>query len=153
MIRAVDTGLLDVGRPFEWAILADNVLHTVQLPLKMDRSYETGGIAVQTELTLANLRRTVEAAGGTLADVTQVIVYLPDPQDFAAMNAVYGKYFSPPCPNRATLVSNLIVPGARIEIIAYAHINGAAKAAKRTTKKSAKSAKRKAAPRKRSRRR
>lgn len=56
MIRAVDTGLPDVGRPFEWAILADNVLYTVQLPLKMDGSFETGDIAVQTELTLANLR-------------------------------------------------------------------------------------------------
>jgi 2-iminobutanoate/2-iminopropanoate deaminase len=153
MIRAVDTGLPDVGRPLEWAILADNVLYTVQLPLKMDGSYETGDIAAQTELTLANLRRAVEAAGGTLADVTQVIVYLPDPQDFAAMNAVYGKYFSRPCPNRATLVSNLVVPGVRIEIIAYAHISRAAKAATRAKKKVAKSAKRKAAPRKKNRRR
>jgi enamine deaminase RidA (YjgF/YER057c/UK114 family) len=153
MIRAVNTGLPDVGRPFEWAILADNVLCTVQLPLKMDGSFETGDIAAQTELTLTNLRRAVEAAGGTLADVTQVIVYLPDPQDFAAMNAVYGKRFSRPCPNRATLVSNLVVPGARIEIIAYAHINGAVKATTRAKKKVAKSAKRKAAPRKGTRRR
>jgi enamine deaminase RidA (YjgF/YER057c/UK114 family) len=38
------------------------------------------------------------------------------------MNDVYGRYFSRPYPNRATLVTNLIVPGARIEIIAYAHI-------------------------------
>lgn len=70
MKRSVDTGLPDVGRPFEWAILADNVLCTVQLLLKVDGSFETGDIAVQTELTLANLRRAVEDAGGTLADVT-----------------------------------------------------------------------------------
>jgi hypothetical protein len=38
------------------------------------------------------------------------------------MNEVYGQYFERPFPNRATIVAQLMVPGARIEIVAYAHI-------------------------------
>jgi 2-iminobutanoate/2-iminopropanoate deaminase len=135
MKRAVKTGLPTIGRPIEWATIADRILYTAQLPLKADGSFETGDIGAQTELTLANLKRTVEAAGGTLADVTQVLVYLPDPQDFAGMNAVYGRYFAKPYPNRATVVANLVVPGARIEIIAYAHIDRSVKAAARAKPK------------------
>jgi enamine deaminase RidA (YjgF/YER057c/UK114 family) len=69
-----------------------------------------------------NLKRTVEAAGGTLDDVTQVLVYLPSKEDFAGMNEVYRTYFSKPYPNRATVVAGLMVPGAKIEIVAHAHI-------------------------------
>jgi enamine deaminase RidA (YjgF/YER057c/UK114 family) len=124
--RAVDTGLPAIaGRPIQWATIADGVLYTAQLPLRADGSFETGDIGLQTALTLSNLRRTVEAAGGTLADVTQVLVYLPDAQDFAGMNAVYAPYFSEPYPNRAVFVTGLVVPAARIEIVAYAHIGRA----------------------------
>jgi enamine deaminase RidA (YjgF/YER057c/UK114 family) len=135
MKRAVKTGLPSVNRPIEWAVIADGILYTAQLPLKADGSFDTGDIGAQTELTLTNLKRTVEAAGGTLADVTQILVYMPDPKDFEGMNAVYGRYFPKPYPNRATLIANLVVPGARIEIIAYAHIGHAMKAATRAKSK------------------
>ncbi|HVJ32010.1 MAG TPA: RidA family protein [Terriglobia bacterium] len=125
MKRAVETGLPSVGRPLEWATIADGVLYTTQLPIKPDGSFETGDIAAQTDLTLRNLRTTVEAAGGALDDVTQVIVHLPDPQDFDGMNHVYARFFRAPYPNRATLVSNLVIPGVRVEMIAYAHIAAA----------------------------
>jgi len=96
--------------------------NTAQIPLKADGSIESGDIRSQTRLTLENLKMTVAAAGGSLADVTQVLVYLPDPEDFPGMNEVYGQYFAKPYPNRATVVAQLMVPGARIEIVAYAHV-------------------------------
>ena len=89
MKAAVDTGLKAANAPIEWATIADGIVYTAQIPMKADGSIETGDIATQTELTLANLRQTVEAAGGTMADVTQVLVYLPDPADFPGMNEVY----------------------------------------------------------------
>ena len=65
----------------------------------------------------------VEGAGGTMADVNQVLIYLTDGADAPAMNAVYRTYFDQPFPNRATVViSALLAPGAIIEIVAYAHI-------------------------------
>lgn len=136
MKRAVNTGLPSVvGRPIEWATVADGILYTAQLPLKADGSFETGDIAAQAELTLANLKRTVEAAGGSMADVVQVLVYLTDAADFERMNAVYARHFPKPYPNRATFLTRLVVPGARIEILAYAHVGRPARAATRAKPK------------------
>lgn len=51
---------------------------------------------------LANLERSMAAAGGSLADVCQVIVFLIDADDFPGMNKVYTEFFSDPFPNRST---------------------------------------------------
>lgn len=122
MRKPVKTHLPKVSAPLEWATTADGVLYTAQIPNREDGSIETGDISVQAELTLDNLRRTVEAAGGSMDDVTQVLVYLPDKADFPGMNAAYAKAFKPPYPNRATIIADLMVPGAKIEIVAYAHV-------------------------------
>jgi enamine deaminase RidA (YjgF/YER057c/UK114 family) len=166
MKQTVDDGLPKPGAPIVWATVADGILYTAQIPIRKDGSIETGDIAVQTALTLDNLKRAVTAAGGGMADVTQVLVYLPDPSDFAGMNEVYARTFKKPYPNRATIVAKLMVPGARIEIVAYAHIGRKAqaparpraksrsKAPSRASKKTGKraTAKAKSPPRKRTRR-
>ena len=126
MRKPVTTGLPDAGAPIEWAVTADGVLYTAQVPIKADGSIETGDAGAQTKLTLANLKATVEAAGGTMADVAQVLIYLTRPEDFAAMNAVYETFFEEPYPNRATvIVAGLLAPGAVIEIVVYAHLPAA----------------------------
>jgi 2-iminobutanoate/2-iminopropanoate deaminase len=122
MINAVKSGLPTPSSPIEWATMADRILYTAQIPIKMDGTIESGDIRAQTRLTLDNLRRTIVAAGGTLSNVAQVLVYLPNSADFPGMNEIYGQYFERPFPNRATIVAQLMVPGARIEIVAYAHI-------------------------------
>lgn len=122
MKKPVKTGLPVPSAPIEWATLVDGVLYTAQIPIKAGGAIESGDIRTQTRLTLDNLKQTLAAAGGTLSDVAQVLVYLPDPKDFPGMNEVYGQYFAAPYPNRATIVAQLMVPGARIEIVAYAHI-------------------------------
>ncbi len=123
MKQAVKSGLPVPSAPIEWATIANGVLYTAQIPIKQDGSIEQGDIRTQTRLTLDNLKRTVAAAGGSLADVAQVLVYLPDAKDFPGMNEVYGQYFEKPYPNRATIIAQLMVVGARIEIVAYAHIS------------------------------
>jgi enamine deaminase RidA (YjgF/YER057c/UK114 family) len=134
MRKAVKTHLPAVSAPIEWATTADGVLYTAQIPMREDGSIETGDIGVQAKLTLENLRRTVEAAGGTMADVTQVMVFLPDPKDFAGMNAAFARAFAKPYPNRATMIAGLMVPGAKIEIVAYAHVGRGAARAKATVR-------------------
>lgn len=123
MKTIVKTHLPSENSPIEWAVTADGVLYTAQIPIREDGSIETGDIDAQASLTLSNLKRTVEAAGGTLDDVTQVLVYLTRKEDFQGMNAVYRRTFAKPFPNRATvIVAGLMVPGAVIEIVAYAHL-------------------------------
>jgi len=123
MREVVKTHLPSEEAPIEWAVTADGVLYTAQIPIYADGKIETGDIEKQADLTFSNLKKTVEAAGGALTDVTQVLVYLTGKEHFAKMNEVYRRYFSKPFPNRATIIcAGLMVPDAVIEIVAYAHI-------------------------------
>jgi 2-iminobutanoate/2-iminopropanoate deaminase len=63
----------------------------------------TGDIAAQTDRVLRNLSEILEAAGSGLGKVVKSNVFLKNMSEFAAMNAVYGKYFSTAPPARATV--------------------------------------------------
>jgi 2-iminobutanoate/2-iminopropanoate deaminase len=63
----------------------------------------TGDVAAQTDRVLRNLSEILEAAGSGLGKVVGSTVFLKNMGDFAAMNAVYGKYFSTAPPARSTV--------------------------------------------------
>ncbi len=123
MRQAVETGLPQVGQPSEFAVVADGVLYTAHVPLRPDGSFETGDARAQIAQTLANLRTAVEAAGGTMDDVTQVQVHLIDRKHVPVMNDVWPEYFRAPYPQRATaIVSGFVREGIVIMIVAHAHV-------------------------------
>ena len=62
-----------------------------------------GDVAAQTERVLRNLSEILEAAETGLGKVVRSTVYLKNMDDFAAMNEVYGKYFSTAPPARSTV--------------------------------------------------
>jgi 2-iminobutanoate/2-iminopropanoate deaminase len=63
----------------------------------------TGDVAAQTDRVLRNLSEILEAAESGLGKVVRSTVFLKNMSDFAAMNAVYGKYFSSVPPARSTV--------------------------------------------------
>lgn len=65
---------------------------------------------------LENVKAVVEEAGFTLADVMKSTVYLTDMADFAAMNAVYARYFPTQPPARAAFAVKALPKNARVEI-------------------------------------
>ncbi len=75
-----------------------------------------GGIEEQTEQTLRNLAAVLEAAGSDMSHVLKTTVYLADMDDFAAMNEVYGRYFSNEPPARSTVQAARLPRDARVEI-------------------------------------
>jgi 2-iminobutanoate/2-iminopropanoate deaminase len=75
-----------------------------------------GDIAVQTRRALDNLGAVLAAGGRSFTDVVRTTVFLADMDDFAAMNAVYGEYFTQPYPARATVAVARLPKDARIEI-------------------------------------
>jgi enamine deaminase RidA (YjgF/YER057c/UK114 family) len=126
---AIDVGLPALGQPFSWAIKADlsrsHLLFTAHGPVRPDGTIETGDVSAQARLTFANLRQAVVAAGGSLADVAQVLIYMTDVADMPAIDAVYREFFAPPYPNRSSAaVAALVVPGMKLEIVAYAVVPG-----------------------------
>jgi reactive intermediate/imine deaminase len=79
-----------------------------------------GDIRVQTQQALENIRALVEAAGGTMRDITRTTVYLTDMANYAAMNEAYARFFPVDPPARATLRVDLANPKFLIEIEATA---------------------------------
>jgi len=62
-----------------------------------------GGVAEQTERVMQNLAAILKAAGSGMEKVVKSGVFLKNMSDFAAMNAVYGKFFTSAPPARATV--------------------------------------------------
>jgi len=122
--QVVDTGLPPLAQPFSWAVKARGLLFTAHGPVRADGSIDTGAIEDQARLTFGNLQRAVAAAGGSLEDVTQVLICMTDVKDMPQVDRVYREFFAPPYPNRSSMgVSGLVVPGMKIEIVAYAAID------------------------------
>jgi 2-iminobutanoate/2-iminopropanoate deaminase len=81
-----------------------------------------GDIAGQTERVLKNVAAVLEAAGSSLDQVVKTLVFLADMNDFAAMNEVYGSFFTGAPPARSTVQAARLPKDARIEIEAVALI-------------------------------
>ncbi|MCC6211919.1 MAG: RidA family protein [Burkholderiales bacterium] len=80
-----------------------------------------GDVGAQTEQVLKNLAQALKAAGGTLADVVRVDVYIRSMSHFAEIHAVRRRYF-PKDPPASTMVevSRLTDERCLIEITAIA---------------------------------
>ncbi|HEX2729015.1 MAG TPA: RidA family protein [Rubrobacteraceae bacterium] len=80
-------------------------------------------ITLQTETVLQNVKRVVEAAGGTLDDIVKVTVFILDMGHYDEIHAVRRRYFEQPYPASSMVqVSALIDPRLLIEIEAVAVI-------------------------------
>ncbi|MGH9681390.1 MAG: RidA family protein [Candidatus Acidiferrales bacterium] len=75
-----------------------------------------GGVAVQTERVLENLKAIVEAAGSSMQRAVKTTVFLADMNDFAAMNEVYARYFTSHPPARSTVQAARLPRDVRVEI-------------------------------------
>ena len=116
-IISTDRGPKAIG-PYSQAVKANGFLFVsgqVCLDPKTQQLVE-GDISKQTERVMENLKGIVEAAGSSLAHVVKTTVFLSDMNDFAAMNAVYGKYFPSDPPARATVQVSRLPKDVKVEI-------------------------------------
>jgi 2-iminobutanoate/2-iminopropanoate deaminase len=93
-----------------------------QIPLDPKTGQMVGGgdVRLETQQVMRNLDEVLRAAGASLASVVKTTIYLADMADFAAVNEVYGTYFSTHPPARATVQVAALPRGARVEIDAIA---------------------------------
>jgi len=78
------------------------------------------GVEAQAEQALENLKAVLAAAGMSCADVVKTTVFLADIGDFAAINAIYAKYFPGDAPARSCVQVAALPKGALFEIEAIA---------------------------------
>ena len=111
--------------PYSQAIKAGGfVFASGQIPIDPQTGeFVAGGIAEQTERVLKNLAAVLEAAGSTLDQVVKTTVFLADMKEFAAMNEVYGRFFTGATPARATVAAAGLPRDARVEIEAVALVS------------------------------
>jgi 2-iminobutanoate/2-iminopropanoate deaminase len=104
--------------PYSQGVRAGNLLFVSgQVPIDpATGNIIDGDIAAQTDRVMRNLAAILEAGGATMDNVVRCTVYLADMNDFAAMNEVYGSYFSQPAPARATIQAVRLPKDARVEI-------------------------------------
>ena len=121
-MQKIDTGVAPSSAPVSDAILAGRQLFVVVIAEDpATGEIVQGGIEDQTRQALRNLDQALRAAGGTLAQVAQVQVFLVDREDAPGMNAVYREFFCEPYPVRATVVvKELLARGLRVEMLATA---------------------------------
>jgi 2-iminobutanoate/2-iminopropanoate deaminase len=120
MIRT-DKAPAPIG-PYSQAILAGNELFcSGQIAIDPATGELTGNDApTQAEQVLKNLGAVLEAAGMDYANVVKTTIFLVNMNDFAAVNAVYAKYFDASKPARSTIAVAALPKGALVEIDAIA---------------------------------
>jgi enamine deaminase RidA (YjgF/YER057c/UK114 family) len=90
---------------------------------EMSTDAKTGPVLAQSWYVLESLRKTVEAAGGTLDDVVNLTQYFTDLSDFPYYNQVRSTFFpNPPASTCVRVLELLPNTVSRLEVQAVAHI-------------------------------
>jgi 2-iminobutanoate/2-iminopropanoate deaminase len=104
--------------PYSQAVAVGHLLFCAgQIPLDPATGELIGAdVTAQTERVCQNIAGVLKANDMTFTNVVKTTVFLTDLADFAAMNAVYAKYFSEPFPARSTIQVAGLPRGAQVEI-------------------------------------
>jgi 2-iminobutanoate/2-iminopropanoate deaminase len=104
--------------PYSQAIAFGNLLFCAgQIPLDPVTGDLVGeDVTAQTERVCQNIAGVLKANGMTFGNVVKTTVFLTDLANFAAMNAVYSKYFTEPFPARSTIQVAGLPRGSQVEI-------------------------------------
>jgi len=108
--------------PYSQAVKIGDLVYTAgQIPLDpATGKMVEGDVQAQTERSLLNLQAVLKASGSSLKNVVKTTVFLQNMGDFAAMNEVYGRFFTKNPPARSAVEVAALPLGAQVEIEAVA---------------------------------
>ena len=121
MFEKIETGIAASKAPPSGTVKAGRIVRSAHIA-KIPATGElvTGDIETQIRPVLRNLRQALKAAGGGLPHVVQVQAYLIDRNDAPGFNRVYREFFLDNFPVRATVVTDLLSNGIRLEVLVTA---------------------------------
>jgi enamine deaminase RidA (YjgF/YER057c/UK114 family) len=115
-----------LGLPFSPAVKAGNFVYVSgTLATNEKGQVVPGTIQEQTKRILNRLGTVLKASGSRLENAASVNVYLRNASDFQAMNEAYRGFWSKDLPTRTTVVTDLVLPEALVEIAMVAIKDGA----------------------------
>jgi len=94
-VSPITEALARIKAPLSPAVRANGFVFVSGLP-PLDRetgAVVSGDISAQTELSLENVKATLEAAGSSLDRVVKVVIYIANAAYFPTVNAIYARYF------------------------------------------------------------
>ena len=95
--------------------VGDTIYMSGQIGLDPATMQMVDGIDAQIVRVFENLKAVAEAAGGSLADVVKLNVFMADLAHFARVNETMATYFSAPFPARAAVGVKELPRGALVE--------------------------------------
>jgi reactive intermediate/imine deaminase len=104
-----------IGTYSQAVCVGDTVYLSGQIGLDPATMQMVDGIDGQIVRVFENLKAVSEAAGGSLADVVKLNVFLTDLANFAKVNETMARYFSEPFPARAAVGVKELPRGALVE--------------------------------------
>ncbi|WP_440996402.1 RidA family protein [Arhodomonas sp. SL1] len=112
--------------PYSQAVrIGDVVYLSGQIPLDpQTMELVGGGFEAQARQVFANLRAVCRGAGGDLADIAKLNIYLTDLGNFATVNELMTEHFSEPYPARAAIGVAALPKGAQVEMEAVLSLAG-----------------------------
>ncbi len=109
--------------PYSQAVKVGNIIFTSgQIALTPAGEFLDGDVKTQTKQVCENLKAVLNASGANISNVVKTTIFLADINDFAAVNEVYGEYFSHK-PARSTVAVKDLPKGAKVEIECIAVIS------------------------------
>lgn len=101
---------------YSQAVKVDNTVYlSGQIGLEPATMQMVEGIEAQIHRVFVNLRAVAEMAGGSLADVVKLNIFLTDLAHFAMVNEIMAEYFIQPYPARAAVGVASLPRGALVE--------------------------------------
>lgn len=103
---------------YSQAIRCGNTIYlSGQIPLDPETMQMcSNDIKLQITQVLENLSAVCEAAGGSLAHIVKLNVYLTDLTHFSLINEAMSRYFTEPYPARAAIGVSSLPRGAKVEM-------------------------------------
>lgn len=95
--------------------VGDTIYLSGQIGLDPDSMQLVDGVEAQIHQVFKNLSAVCDAAGGSLADIVKLNVFLTDLAHFAKVNEIMGQYFQQPYPARAAVGVSQLPRAALVE--------------------------------------
>ena len=110
--------------PYSQAVKVGNLLFTSgMIPIDpATNALVEGGIEIQAERALENVKALLEASGTSLGNVVKTVVFIKNMDDFAKVNEIYAKYFTENFPARSCVEVARLPKDVLIEIEAIAEL-------------------------------
>lgn len=103
--------------PYSQGIIVNNLFFSSgQIPMTADGTLVTGDVKEQAHQVFRNLQAVLAEAGASLETVVKATVFIKNMDEFAAVNEVYGEYFSNHKPARSCVEVARLPKDVLIEI-------------------------------------